>query len=93
MTRRPLVLTRHFLRRWTERVGGVEPTAEEIARIIAESVKVQHGCVLYTAAKVERRILACYWNAAWGVVLKVDHPRNRVVTVLTPELGLKGCMA
>jgi len=77
----------HAQEKWEERVGGPIPSPEELAGMIEESVRIQKPRDLFTPRGFRVRILALYWHPGRGVVLKVDHLRDKVVTVLSPRVA------
>ena len=83
-----VMLTKHFMERWMERVGNW-PTQEGIAHFIRHSVKVQGGMNVVKDGK-PFRLLAIYWHPDLDIVIKVDEDRWAAVTVLSRELWTKG---
>ena len=76
--------TTHARERWAERIGGVLPSEREIDQLIEESVVVQKFRKAYTPRGWPMVFLAVYWHPGRGVVIKVDEPCGKVVTVLGP---------
>lgn len=79
-------MSRHAKEAWRKRVSRRVPTDGEVHRILTECVRIQRQRDLFTPRGRRVRVLALYWHPAHDVVLKVDHRRGKVVTVLTPEV-------
>lgn len=84
--------SRHFVRRWAERKGGL-PAIEEINRMLGESVCIVKQERLFRRLEdgrmVEHQELSHYWCHADAVILVVDDLRGRAVTLLTPDMTSK----
>lgn len=77
-------LSKHFMEKWRERLG-TEPDPRAVMDIIRDpgTVIVQRCRNLQMPATGEHyRQAAIYWNAALGMVLKVDEFRGVAITVL-----------
>lgn len=76
-------LTKHFVKRWKQRVGTPLPTCEQVERIVAESIVAQHFKVftLYNRAVVKK--LAIYVHPGCKLIFKIDEMDNKAVTVLS----------
>ena len=78
-------LSKHFIRRWKERVETPIPSLEEIEQIISESMIAQHFKVftLYNRATVKK--LAIYVHPDRKLILKIDELDNKIVTVISEQ--------
>ena len=79
-------LSRHFVQRWTQRVGAA-PSVEGVNRIIAESCQIrdQDRFVKEVGGGTKVIIqLAEYWYHRGGMIIKVDERDGTAVTVITP---------
>lgn len=76
------IFTAHAKERWEERIGGPPPSDREIEEIIEESLVLQKFRRAYTPRGWQIVFLSIYWNVRRGVVMKVDEPCGKVVTVL-----------
>lgn len=93
-----LRLSKHFMRRWEERVGSCPPGCADVIRMIEGSVILQKYEELFTVRGFRKRIPALYWYPQQDIVFKVDESLRCVMTVLSPEavrermarLGKKG---
>jgi hypothetical protein len=79
-----LVLTKHFKKRWIERVGNW-PTAEAVRNYVSQSVQVQHCQNFLREDGQPYRILAIYWHPELDLVIKVDDFEKTAVTVLSRD--------
>lgn len=82
-------LSKHFVRRWNERVGE-SPSLAKINEILAESCRIrrQMRCMVRRfGVLVPHKILAEYWHHERGMILLVDEERGMAVTVLTANGG------
>jgi len=82
-------LSRHFVRRWNERVGA-SPSLAKVNQILAESCRIrkQMRCMVRRfGGLVPRKVLAEYWHHERGMILLVDEERGMAVTVLTANGG------
>lgn len=80
-----VTLTRHFCRRWGERVGA-GPTLEGVNRMLAESFRIRKQMRLFRrdGSRLEPvKVLALYWNHKSGLILWVDEDRGAAVTVIS----------
>jgi hypothetical protein len=68
-------------------VGGEPPSVRELGQILAECIRLQKGRSLLTIKGKPYRQMALYWHPKRQIVIKVDATHQRVVTVVTPELG------
>jgi hypothetical protein len=78
-------LTRHFIRKWEERVGAA-PTVEGINRLMSEAVRVRKQMRLFRreGPSLEPvKVLALYWHHGAGVIIWIDEEWNRAVTVVS----------
>jgi hypothetical protein len=84
-----LRFSKHFVRRWAERSGGL-PSIEEINRIIAGSLCILKQRTLYgirpDGTKRRHRELSHFWNDEAGVILLIDELDGTAVTVITPDM-------
>jgi len=76
-------LSKHFIKRWKQRVGTPLPGVEEIERIVAESITAQHFRVFTAYNRATIKKLAIYVHPVSGLILKVDELDNKYVTVLS----------
>ena len=81
-----ITLTKHFRKRWEERVGPDAPTGRDIMRFVRQGVQLQKYRKVYTPRGREIIILAMYWVQDKGLVIKVDEWRKQAVTVLTEKM-------
>ncbi|MDY7035545.1 MAG: hypothetical protein SV375_05200 [Thermodesulfobacteriota bacterium] len=81
------LLSKHFLERWAERVGGPAPTVEDINELIEQSALVQRYRITFTPRGRRLVVMALYWNSEWDVVLKIDENSKKVVTVIAGQNG------
>jgi len=82
-------LTRHFVTRWQERMGGCVPTPQMIRQLVRHSVVLQHGRrVEKTGFGRPYTTLSMYWVPEIDVVMKIDEVSypHCAVTVITPDV-------
>lgn len=78
--------TVHFEEQWVDRVCPRLPTVDELGDLISHSVRVQRQLDLFTPRGRRYRVLAAYWHPDRGLVFKVDHKRNKIVSVLSERI-------
>ncbi|MEN6439451.1 MAG: hypothetical protein ABFD97_12830 [Syntrophobacter sp.] len=79
-------LSRHFVQRWTQRVGAA-PSVEGVNRIIEKSSQIRDQDRFIKEVAGQRRViiqLAEYWYHPGGLIIKVDERNGMAVTVITP---------
>jgi hypothetical protein len=83
-------LSRHFVQRWTERVGAA-PTLAGVNRILDASHKICGQKRLYEMVDgIGLRPcmqLAEYWCHKSAMILRIDEWSGTAVTVITPDRG------
>jgi hypothetical protein len=79
-------LSKHFIKRWEERVGQPLPAPKEIKRMIRCAIWLQKDQVLYSTKGLRYKIPALYWVPDKNIVLKVDEKTKTVMTVITPDI-------
>lgn len=79
--------SRHFVARWAERMGTL-PFLDDVNTLILEGQQIHRQRILYglrDGTLVRHTILAEYWNARVGVIIRVDDHTGTAVTVITPR--------
>ena len=85
-----MLLSRHFVERWRERVGG-DPNVKEVKKIVRESVYLQRCRSYRLADGMIYRTLAIYWHPEKNMVVKIDETIDMAVTVISPAVkGYRG---
>jgi len=79
-----LKLTRHFTRRWQQRVGG-EPTEEMIEKIMKKAIRVQGYRRMMLVNYQFYTTLGIYWHPDLKIILKVDTSQCTAVTVINHD--------
>lgn len=79
-------LSKHFRERWKERVKKPIPTPKEIEEMIDGALFLQRCRDLFTARGIRQRILAAYWIADQGLIIKMDDKTCTAVTVMTADM-------
>jgi hypothetical protein len=86
---RILRFSKHFVRRWAERSGGL-PSIEEINAILSNSLRIVKQRTLYgirpNGTMRRHHELSHFWNDQAGVILLVDELNGTAVTVITPGM-------
>ena len=86
---RILRFSKHFVRRWAERSGGL-PSIEEINAVLSGSLRILKQRTLYgirpDRTRRRHRELSHFWNDRVGVILLVDELNGTAVTVITPGM-------
>ena len=83
-------LSRHFIQRWVERVGGT-PTLQAVRDVMRSSAKILHCKLLRDGEGCEVVQPAVYWHPDLDLVLLVDHIRETAISVMSKEAWLKKC--
>ena len=81
------LLSRHFLRRWIQRLGRV-PSLESVNLIIRKGQITKKGQTLYKLLRgrlYQYHTLTEVWNHSDGVLIWVDERRATAVTVIVPK--------
>jgi hypothetical protein len=76
-------LCRHFVERWTERIGRV-PSLDDVNHMLGESVKIRSQMTVFKRSGSgfePYKLLAEYLNFRLGVIFKVDESNGHLVTV------------
>jgi len=79
-------LSKHFVKNWQARVGE-KPTEEQVERVVDKSVIVQRGKSFRLWEGGFFNTLSIFWNPELGLIVTVDEPRDRAVSVLSPEVS------
>lgn len=87
-TAKPIVayLGRHFIERWEERVGGFAPSLDMVNQMLNDSVRLRGQRTLYRRSGetfVPHKLLAEFFIARFGLIIKVDEDIHCAVTVIT----------
>jgi hypothetical protein len=83
-----MILSKHFIINWRQRVSGYLPTPDQVADIVKESVRIQHGHDVMAGPRGGFfRVLAIYWDPSRDIIIKVDQAKNVAVTVMTSRLA------
>lgn len=80
-------LTRHFIDRWTERVGAA-PTLESVRRKVADGIVIRRQQLLWKRVGKDltpRRLLTEVWNHRMGIIIRIDERRQTAVTLIAPR--------
>ncbi len=84
------VLSEHFMRRWIQRRGAV-PSVESVNLILRKGQVLKRGQDLYKSVRgrlYQFRTLTEVWVHAEALIIWVDEPRGKAVTVIVPEAHL-----
>ncbi len=82
---RNLTLTRHFCRRWQQRVGNY-PTVEAVRNYLANAVRVQTGRMVTSPNGECHRIMGIYWCTQLEIIIIVDTVLCMAVTVYSRDM-------
>ncbi len=82
-------LSKHFVRRWEQRVGG-SPSVAHVQDMINESfvLRKQLKCMVRRAGiLMPHKVLSEYWHHERGVIILVDEDKETAVTIYTAGGG------
>ena len=88
MSGRLTELTKHFVQRWQERVGGV-PNLMMVKAIMDESAPILNCIEFRDRCGFRRCQPAIYWHPDLQLVLKIDHVSGAAISVMSRDEWLK----